>query len=371
MSQINKQKLDLFVKGAEGKSGYDLVREQGIKPTARLLKINHMTIRKIMHKFPEGSKTEKKYLAEFAKSEINSLLKQYHGSESRRMEKYRLWISRGFSFLGNKDPMNWSEEDYVKLWEHFRNPATGFVHSNAGTAFRSVMYMVPEQRKWIEDGRFKTKTQGEGHKGLTWYLREGDIILMIDSCFRKDLLIWHMLGIGIGARGSAFVNPYPEHEHLSLNFEFLDLEHDALQVYEQKVKKIVPKLLHPKMTKLLRTYVMDKNISGKMRIFPESLTQYSALLTRWGKFAGVKHTTSKHIYKHTFAKLSTDHGVSMGDIEGMSGTEARTLKKFYGAVSSESMKKSFQGAEWKTESWFDFYGRLLDRAIQKYATLNV
>ena len=75
----------------------------------------------------------------------------------------------------------------------------------------------------------------------------------------------------------------------------------------------------------------DLDLAPKDNLFPRGYDFHFRRLRSAGRRAKLKKVISTHILKHTFVTQASRHGVSAENIVDQTGTELRTLEKFYRA----------------------------------------
>lgn len=368
---IKKSTREKFIRAG----GYKLVNRDpvsgkliGMNKAVQASGLKKPTIIRIMRQYPEEKETAlPKYYAKFEESELYQKLKDTTKDNPRRFRQYKNAIIEAWLLLNQTDPAGWGPEQYQILWDKWRQP-DGFVEYGHGTAFRAIMYLYSDKLWMLKDKRFKTHRKGGEKK--SWYLDEESITKMIEIAPSRPLLIWFMLGINTASRGSAFVNPYPETKEYSLVPNRMNLSVNSLQVFEQKIKAMVTKPLHPKMTVLLKKYIADYNFGPLDPIFPKSLNNYKVNLEIWGRNAHTMQKVTSHILKHTAVMQMAEHGTPLDVVSDIAHTEERTLKEFYGYKREESARIHIQGIGTPPEPFHVFFSRIADQAIKRYDTLS-
>jgi hypothetical protein len=272
-------------------------------------------------------------------------------------------IAEAFSFLGNIDPLGWDREHYYKIWtrKKWYDAKIGTIRTEIGAHFRALMYAIPQQRYLLEE--FKTKQRPPERE--EWALSEDEIMILIEQIPDVRLLLFFVIGVLSGARKSALRND--KRPELSLTPEAIGTEEYTLRMFEEKVDKFVTRYFSKELIELLLRFVTDFKLKPKDLFFPYTSTHYNRLLKKVAEKAnGIRKKVSTHIMKHTFIKQCALHGVPADVAEQQSGTELRTLKKWYGLVSRESQRKHMQGMHWEPEPFIEFARRVIAKATERY-----
>lgn len=355
---VKKSVLDRFVK----LGGYNIVKLKkgkwkNISLASKRTGISRPTIYTILKKYPEApSKVMPKYVEEFKETEGYRQLKQKYGKRDFWKNLIRV-IREGWLFLQKKDPITWINKDFSKLWEEWHDPTVDTIRKDRGLEYRRLMTILPEGTKYRE--QFKTKMPKPAK--AYWYLTEPEIFSLIDVIDRADLLTFFIFGLHTGSRRSAVVTATPE------KMDFLKWK--AI-VHEKKVKKDVAKYLTESFMKFLDRYIRDFNIKPTQRLFPLDAETYNQMLKVYGKKAGIRKVVTTHILKHTYVQQSHEHGVPAEVVVQQSGTELRTLQKWYSFVKEEKIQKHMQGKEWNPEPFTDFIDRIVAHATRRYEQIS-
>jgi len=348
---VKKSLLDRFVK----LGGYETVRRKenkkwrGISEASKRTELSRPTIYAILKKYPEQpSKTKPKYVEEFEESEGYKLLKQrYEKRVSKTTFSKRLrHIMTAWKLLNKKDPVSWTEEDYLKIWNmpQFVRKDIGFYEEYASSFH--VMMRLTNNYDLLSKEEFRGHKLPSGKK-KEWFLREPEIKEAAICHTEPDCLLFEFAGIVWGARASAMLN---------VRVKDISFHDYTIQVFEKKMKKkanpYVSKYPPLGLFRLLRRYIEDFNLNPEDRLFPRSYTFYNDSLRTVGEQANLEKKLSTHILKHTFVSQGHRHGLSRETIIEMTGTEDQTIKKFYLYVDENKIRHETQGRELETKPFW-------------------
>ncbi len=355
MSILNS-KLETFIK----RGGYEIVRKvkmrkrkgqwRGISKASKATGISRPTIYKILEKYPEKpNKVKPKYVDRLDESYgYKRFIEKYGRKLSRNdLQQSERYLREGFRKLGYKAPETWMEEDYRKLWhdKDFHNPECKGIDKYIAVVFRRMM-RVTENFGLLE--KFKYNSPPEGKK-KQWFLHEDEIEAIVRVIEEKDTLILLFVGISVGARHQALND---------LRVKDIDFNDRVIQVHESKTSDYVLKFPSYAVFDLLKLYIEDLALKPEDRIFPKKYDYYLRRLRLAGKKAKLKKRVSTHILKHTFVTQASRHGVSAECIVDQTGTELRTLEKFYRAKDETKLRHEMQGTEYKAIPFHEWIGSL-------------
>lgn len=334
---MKKDTLDRFVR----LGGYAIVKQKkgkwkNISLASKKTGLSRQTIYTILKNHPQPpSKTKPKYVEEFEESEGYKLLKDlYEKTVAPRTFKHRLsHIMDAWKALNKKDPISWSESDFKKIWnmEQFMAEGIGFEEHYA-SSFHVLMKLI-DRHDLIP--KFRGHKQPAGKK-KHWFLHDPEIITMI-PCFNEiDTMLFTYSGMVWGARASAM---------LGVKVKDIYFEDHTVQIYEPKTKQYVSKYPPISLFRLLKRYIKDFNLKPEDKIFPRSYDHYNQRLAEVGKCANLKKTLSTHILKHTFVSQGHRHGLSRETVVDMTGTEDRTIKRYYLSLDEKKIRHETQGLE--------------------------
>lgn len=358
---ISTQKLDQFIKY----KGYEIVKQvkrgkhkgkwRNISEASRRTQLSRPTIYTILEAYPEPpSKTKPKYVDTFENSEGYRLLtltykKTISPSEWQQTVRDCLiaWRKIGGSSDNKKDPISWSIDDWREIWnlEEFYSEEAGGVLEQHATRLRRMMYSC-DQAEALR--KFKGKKPPQG-KHRQWFLHDHEIKELVSKVEDKDTLLFIELGIATGARASAL---------LRIRVEWIDFHSKTIKVFEPKVKTYAYKYPPYCVFELLRTYIEEKNLKPKDRVFPRNYDFYVKAMKEAGEKANLKKTITTHILKHTYVSQAHAHGVSAETVVEQVKTELRTLMKYYQAKNEAKMRAEMQGSKFEHIPFHQWLGTL-------------
>jgi integrase len=341
---IRESKLERFIR----LGGYEAVRQikrgkfkgqwRNLSEASRKTGISRPTIYKILEEYPEKpNKVKPKYLDRLEDSEGYRRFMQNFGFKLDRnhLQQNIRYMRIAFKMLGNKTPESWTEEDYRKLWyaEEFYSEECKGIDKIIGVHFRRVM-RATDRFDLLE--KFKYKAPPEGKK-KQWFLHEDEIKALVNVIDDKETLLLLFVGISVGARHQALND---------LRVKDIDFNDKVFQVHESKTSNYLLKFPPYAVFDILKIYVTDLNLSPEDHLFPRGYDFHLRRLRSAGRRAKLKKPISTHILKHTFVTQASRHGVSAENIVDQTGTELRTLEKFYRAKDEAKLRHEMQGTEY-------------------------
>ena len=344
--------------------------EQAIKTTG----LTKPTILSVLKKFPtkdlaEG-KGEQKYYKELEESkgwkEHVLVAKTRKGKPYIYQEwfsDFKKVVAEAFSYLGNIDPLGWDSSHYTKLWKRkeWYDKEIQNIRVGIGLELRRLMFAIKRQRHLLDD--FKTTQPPPKEK---FPLNEDQIMILIEQIPNIRTLLFFVIGVLCGARRSALRNP--KRPERSLKPLSIDVEESSIKMFEEKVDKYVTRYFPKELISLLLRFITDFKLKPKDLFFPLHVTSYTNQLKTVTKNAdGIRRPMKSHVLmKHTFIYQCALHGVPDGVAVAQSGTELRTLQKWYGLVQREAQRKHMQGEKWEPEPFIDFARRVVTKAEERY-----
>jgi len=358
---VRKSVLDKFVR----LGGYEIVKNvkgkwKNISEASRKTGISRPTIYLILKTYPERpDKTLPKYVKEWEDSQALVVLTE----KFQRRDFFKTLVStirEGFVFLGNKDPVTWTEKDYQTIWnsEKFLDQQTGWIKYGKSVDFRRCM-RATGRTDLLE--KFETKSRTAGAKKL-WYLEDSEIVALAPELPTCDMVVQTLRGITEGARHQALCTTTPNK---------IQEAEKVLMVYESKVDTWVEKIHTDPVMNLICRYIKDFNIKGDQKLHELSYTSYLDKLKDAGVRAGIKKKVTTHIFKHTFVSQAHKHGVS-GEVVGeQCNTELRTLQKFYRASDEKKKRHELRGEEYDVMPFNEWVEKIIYPAFeQRYNELR-
>lgn len=366
---ISNAKLDQFVK----MGGYDIVEQikrgkrkgqwRHVSEASRRTKVSRPTIYAILAEYPEPpSKTQPKYFEVLEESEgyrrVTEMWSKKLGKHEWGNQKHTM--RRAIKILGyNKDPMTWSEEDYLKLWnsEELHSDECKGIAKRFAVCLRRVMKSTNKHNLLA---KFKFNNPPEGKK-KQWFLHTNEIKALIQHIPNSETLMLTLLGITTGARHSGL---------MSIKVDKIDFNDNNIEVFERKVRDYVLKFPPLPVMRLLQVYVDDQNLGAGDSLFKHGYKWHLDVLKNAGKDAKVKKKVSTHILKHTYVSQAHRHGVSGSTISNQTGTELRCLVKFYRAEDENLLRKEMQGVEYNHKPFWEWAGELAARFVNRYNVIR-
>jgi len=362
-SEIKKTTLDQFVR----LGGYQIVKQdkesgrwKGISKAAQVTQLSDETIRSILKQYPEPpSKTLPIYVEDFYESEGYRIMQEKYGHKKFFKLVLVPTAIQAFKILDKKDPISWTEEDFEKLWRHadLQDPKTEHIAFTKSINLRRLMKAIGRADLLDKFGTKKRKPGGKRH----WYLSDEDIIAEIDQIEEVDVLLMFYEGIATGARFSGLTTTRPD----KINYE-----ESILQIYESKTKQWVDKYVPRFLLDLIVRYIGHLQIPDTERLYKRSYAVYCKRLEKAGKAAGVKHTVSTHIMKHTFVTQACNRGVSLEVVSQQCGTEPKTLQDYYFGVKTEKMRHELLGEKYEPEPFPVWLGKLHPYFVKRFEEIK-
>lgn len=278
-----------------------------------------------------------------------------------------LTAKQGFEMLNKKDPINWEDEDFERLW--YAQPfcdEDGKIKFHKAVALRRIMSMIGKERLL---SKYSTKGLKKVGEKKPWFLNDTEVIAIMKHIKEPDTLMLYSLGIQTGARISSLI---------SVKSDDVSEDLGIVKMVEPKLERIgkhkIDRDVHREFLKLLNQYIVDYNLQGK-RIFPYDDKVYRERLVKAGKALqeeflalGIKFDkkTTPHILKHTFVSLASLHTVSLEVVSEITGTDPSTLKEFYHGVGKEKVRYELLGEESPYKPWHLFLKEDLLPKIKYY-----
>lgn len=343
---VKKSILDEFVR----RRGYDYVKRKrnrkwrGISEASKRTGLSRPTIYEILKEYPEPpSKTLPKYVEEFKDSEGYRAFKETF-EKKLAPSTFQFHIKNlmtAFKKLDKKDPISWNKKDYKKIWniEEFIveiAPNVRAFEEHYASTFHKMMDLSDQHELTTE---FKGEKMASGKK-LHWFLFDNEIKRTAQCQTDIETLLFEFVGLASGPRSSAMRELLAKHIHF---------EDYTIEMYEPKMAKkgkpFVTKYPPLAVFRLLKRYIEDFNLQANDHLFPHSYMYYNQILNQVGKCAKLKKTFSTHILKHTFVSQGHRHGLSRETVVEMTGTEDRTIRKFYLSIDEKKIRHETQGLQ--------------------------
>lgn len=365
---VQSSKLAQFIR----LGGYDIVKRsnrgsleghwKNLSEASRTTRISRPTIYKILERYPQNpNRIKPAYLKRLENSEGFKRFMQLYGLKlcKKDLKQNIRYLQIAFTLLGGKSPESWTEQDYEKLWYNkrfYRKECRG-IDKTAGVYFRRMMKATD---RFDLMAKFKYKAPPEGKK-KQWFLHENEIKKLVNFIEEKETLVLFFVGISVGARHQALND---------LCVKDIDFADKVFQVHESKTRAYVLKFPPYSVFEILTTYISDLHLLPENKLFPRSYSTHVRLLRTAGKKAQLKKTISTHILKHTFVTQASRHGVSAENIVYQTGTELRTLEKFYRAKDETKLRHELQGTKYKTIPFHEWIKKLSKNFKARYTELK-
>lgn len=354
---IQENKLQRFIK----LGGYEIVKQvkrgrhkgkwRNLSEAARQTGLSRPTINKILEEHPQKpSKVQAKYVDRLEESQGYKRFKQMYEAKLDRnqFQQNIRFMREGFKMLGyNKDPVSWSEEDYKVLWhaKEFYSQECKGIKKATGVHFRRIM-RATDRFDLLE--KFKYKAPPEGKK-KQWFLHDAEIKQLVTALKDDETLVLLFVGGAVGARHQALGDLLVKH---------IDFHDKTIQVHESKTGDYVTKYPPFCIFDMLLKFIDDRRLQPEDKVFPRGYSFHLKKLKQAGKQAKLKKTVTTHILKHTFVTQARRHRVSAEVIVEMTGTELRTLEKFYTGKDEAKIRFEMQGTEYTATPFHEWYASL-------------
>ena len=271
--KIRKETLEQFVNA----NGYEIVEKYGVTEASNTSGLSRPTVYTILQKYPKQPKhTLPQYIKDFGMSEG---AKQFLSKNRNRIKTWKKCYRVGlkcYLILGKKDPLNWSIDDYRKLWihEHFIDSVTQRPRDTIVFALRLWMKAM-SKHDLLQLEEFSTKGLKRPKSRKSWHLEDAHIANLIKVTSHHYLLLIEELGVKSGGRISSILGVRP----LDCNFE-----KGLIMMYEPKVKDYRPRFLDQNCMGRVKRYIEDYQIAPDKPLFPSYSTIRKALEPVLNKF---------------------------------------------------------------------------------------
>jgi len=338
--------------------GYEAFKKSGISEASRLTGISRPTIYTILKKYPKKpSRTVPRYFEDWEKTG-KFFLEKHKGRIKSWKKHYKVGLIAWKNVLNRKDPMLWDIEDFRKLWryEKFIDSMTGKIRFTIAVSLKLWMRTIGRHDLDKLD-EFSTRglKRPKGRRKM-WFLEDEDIKKMIQSCDRRDVLVFARLGMESGARASSLLLIKPEH---------INYERNIILMYEPKVKDYVPRFFNQCTMLFLKQYIQDYSIQPDQLLFP-SYDTVNKYLRLFGEAASLPKGVSTHILKHTFVSQASYHGVSLEIVSEQTGTDPATLLQYYAGIKEEKVRHELLGEKMERKKFNEWVNDLDNLWVQRY-----
>lgn len=336
---------------------------------ARQLKKSRPWLDRVIETFGREAVSEKsklvtpKYIEEFEASDtVQAMREAYKG---RSMLEGIIRVGReSWRALGKKDPLSWTEEDFLALLKHpaFIDPQTGKIQFNNMTFLRAWMNHI-KRFDLLQRPEFNTKglKRPKGRRKAHYLKSEDEIIRVIQYVERPDTLLFIRAGIESGGRYSSSTLIRPQD---------IDQTQNIIYMYEPKVKQYVERLFAKETIQALRQFIIDYNLKPDERLFKRAMYLYNKEMREAGDKAQLGFPFTTHTLKHTFVSLASAHGVSLEIVSDQTGTDAQTLREFYLAINPAKKRHELLGEPLEYKTWGQLIKELDPYYRQRYSEIK-
>jgi len=352
--------IQRIVKPVKNQAG-NIVGYKGISEAARQLKKSRPTIYEAVKYLQTLEHIEKakriipKYVEEWEQSETVQRMKNEWKKAPVQQERNLLYGRLAWKLLGKKDPADWDEEDYRKLWLNpdFQNPTTGEIRADISVALRNWMDLT---KKFEFKSIFAAGDKGPKGAKRTHYLKTYDeMVAVINNIQFPDTLVGFRQGTESGARASSLFRTKPGD---------IDQTQAIINMYEPKVKKFEPRTFNDCTINFIRKYIQEFNFDKNQPIYPRfqgtnGLTNFNNDLKQAGEKAKIDFDLTSHVgMKHTFVSQSSPRGLSMETIVAQTGTDPGTIRDYYLAIDQGKIRHEIRGEPYKEPTYHEFINSL-------------
>lgn len=353
---IQDNKLETFIK----KGGYDIVRQikrgkskgkfRGVSRASQVTGLARNTIYKILEEYPEKpSKVTPKYYDKLEETHaFRMLLQTFKGKiDDNHFKQTVRYMRICFRKLGYKAPETWDEDDWRQLWndpEFYSEECKG-IAKRIGVKLRRIM-RVTDNHALLDKFKYNAPPQG---KRKQWFMHTPEIKKLVRELQDPECLMLTFVGNAVGARHQALTDTKVKH---------IDFHDKTLQVFESKTQDLVIKYPPFCIFELLEEYIKERNLQPDDLLFPHGYQYHLDRLKKAGERARLPKKITTHILKHTFVTQARRHRVSAEVIVDMTGTELRTLEKYYTGKNEAKIRFEMQGIEYQAKPFHEWYTEL-------------
>jgi hypothetical protein len=335
MSSLKDETLKRF----SDANGFEIAKELGVTAASQASGLSRPTVYAILQEYKKQPKlrpvTDKD---QWANTEGAKLFLAKHRNRIKTWKKsYRIGLV-SWLFLGKKDPLKWTVDDYRALWnyEEFTDSMTKRIRDTAAFSLRLWMRTLGKT-EFAKMEEFSTRGLKRPKSRKTWFLEDKDLIALVQKTQRHDLLMFEDIGLNAGGRAGSILGVRP----LDCNFE-----KNIVLMFEPKINDYRPRFLNEGCMGRIKRYIQDYEIAPDKRLFPSYSTIRTAL-KEVAKEANIPQLASMrgatHIFKHTFVTQGAFHNLSMESISQQTGTNPNTLQGFYVGVKENKLRHELLG----------------------------
>jgi len=309
-----------------------------------------------------------RYVAEFEGSKtVQSFKEKRKGTVTdKTFEGYKRTGMLAWKILKKKEPMDWTEEDYLLLWKHptFRHSETGSIAPKKASAL--IQWMKHCKRYDLTQMReFRDVEKPESGKHLeSWLKSKEELEDVIRHIQYPDTLMMFNLGIQCGGRFGSLALITPEK---------IDYGSNAIYMKEPKVKKKKPpkRIFIDATLANLQKYVAYFDFKPKQKIFPRKLEFINDDLKQAGEKANIPFTLTSHkAMKHTYVSLASNSGIPLDIVSLYTGTDPATLMEFYAGIGEDRIRTIVLGKEQKFEPFYDVMEDIQGMVSDRYEEIK-
>jgi hypothetical protein len=361
--KLHKETVERFVNA----NGYVIAEKQGVTAASNASGLSRPTVYTILEKYP---KQPKRIIPQYVKDfEATEGAKQFLIKNRNRIKTWKKCYSLGlkcYLLLGKRDPLNWTINDYRKLWiyEKFTDSITQRIRDTIAFALRLWMKTM-EKHDLLQMEEFSTKGLKRPKSRKSWCLEDNHISSLIKATKHHFLLLIEEIGIKSGGRISSILGVRP----LDCNFE-----KDLIMMYEPKVKDYRPRFLDQNCMSRVKRYIDDYQIAPDKSLFPSYSTirktlKAVAVEANVPQLASMRGAT--HIFKHTFVTQGAFHDLSMESISEQTGTNPNTLRDFYVGIKEKKLRHELLGEKLDVLPYHEWVKTFEPLWSQQYSSIPV
>ncbi|MDR2203561.1 MAG: site-specific integrase [Nitrososphaerota archaeon] len=361
--KLRKETVERFVNA----NGYEIVEKQGITAASDVSGLSRPTVYAILEKYP---KQPKRIIPQYVKDfDTTEGAKQFLSKNRNRIKTWKKCYSLGlkcYLLLGRKDSLNWTIDDYRKLWMYEKFTDTVTQRTSDTTVFGLRLWMkTMGKHDLLQQEEFVTRGLKRPKSRKSWCLEDEHLIELIKATKHHYLLLIAEIGVKSGGRISSILGVRP----LDCNFE-----KDLIMMYEPKIKDYRPRFLDQGCMGRVKRYIEDYQIAPDKPLFPSYSTVRKTLKAvavdaNISQLASMRGTT--HIFKHTFVTQGAFHDLSMESISEQTGTNPNTLRDFYVGVKEKKLRHELLGETLDVSPYHKWVETFESLWSQQYSSIPV
>ncbi len=363
VSKLRKETIEQFVNA----NGYAIAKTQGVTAAAIASRLSRPTVYGILQKYPEQPKrTVPQYVKDFKNTEGAKLFLAKNRNRIKTWLKvYKVGL-RSYLYLGKKDPLTWTVDDYRRLWSYdkFTDSVTKRIRDTAAFSLHLWMRALGKH-DLLQQEEFSMRGLKRPKSRKSWCLEDANLTSLIKTTKRHSLLLIEEIGVKSGGRISSVLGIRP----LDCNFE-----KNVILMYEPKVQDYIPRFLDEGCMARVKRYIEDYHIAPDRHLFSSYSTIRKQLKTV-AKEANIPQLASMrgatHIFKHTFVTQGAFHDLSMESISQQTGTNPNTLQDFYVGVKEKKLRHELLGEKLDVLPYHEWVKTFEPLWSQQYASIPV